>query len=195
MLDHGAMASSSLQATAAVTRREQILLGGSPGYAGGVSELPDKLAAIRAAAGVFAECGVAYALIGGVAVSVRSGVPRATLDVDFAIPSTAARAVLAERMAERGFSPGGQFAHSMNFKHASGEPVQLAFDPAFDSMIERAEILELGDLSLRVVTKQDLIEMKRRSASDPTRRRSKALRDLADIALLEGDVPTPDEGW
>lgn len=37
--------------------------------------------------------------------------------------------------------------------------------------------------------------MKRRAAADPTLRRSKALRDEADIALLEGDVPEPDEGW
>lgn len=46
-----------------------------------------------------------------------------------------------------------------------------------------------------MVTTDDLIEMKRRSAGDPARRRSKALRDQADIALLEGDVPGPDEGW
>jgi len=26
-------------------------------------------------------------------------------------------------------------------------------------------------------------------------RRSKALRDAADAALLRGDVPDPDEGW
>jgi hypothetical protein len=37
--------------------------------------------------------------------------------------------------------------------------------------------------------------MKRRAAADPGRRRSKALRDQADIALLEGDVPKPQEGW
>ncbi len=41
----------------------------------------------------------------------------------------------------------------------------------------------------------DLIEMKRRAAADPGRRRSKALRDAADIALLEGDRPEPNEGW
>jgi hypothetical protein len=40
-----------------------------------------------------------------------------------------------------------------------------------------------------------LIAMKRRASADPKRRRSKALRDQADIALLEGDVPDPDEGW
>jgi len=55
--------------------------------------------------------------------------------------------------------------------------------------------MSFGPIVLRVVTKADLIEMKRRAAADPGRRRSKALRDQADIALLEEDVPGADEGW
>jgi len=83
----------------------------------------------------------------------------------------------------------------MNFVHASGEPVQLAFDPEFDPMIARAEAMRFGALDLTVVTREDLLAMKRRAAADPGRRRSKALRDQADVALLEGDVPGPNEGW
>lgn len=158
-------------------------------------ELPDKLGAITAATAVFSESNVAYALIGGLAVGIRTGVPRATLDVDFAIATYVDRKVLTERLLERGFRLVGEFAHSINFEHESGEPVQLAFDAPFDPMIERAETIQLGEHALRVVTKDDLIEMKRRAASDPARRRSKALRDQADVALLEGDVPDPDEGW
>jgi hypothetical protein len=45
------------------------------------------------------------------------------------------------------------------------------------------------------VRKEDLITMKRRAADDPARRKSKRLRDQADIELLLGDVPDPDEGW
>jgi hypothetical protein len=150
---------------------------------------------MAAAVAVFAEGGVDYALIGGLAVGIRSGIPRATLDVDFAIATDADRRALTRRMLARGFLLSGEFAHSINFKHESGEPVQLAFDAAFDPMIVRAEALDFGDLTLRVVTKVDLIEMKKRAAGDPARRRSKALRDQADIALLEGDVPDPDEGW
>jgi len=33
-----------------------------------------------------------------------------------------------------------------------------------------------------------------RAAAEPARRRSQALRDQADAALLRGDVPDPDEG-
>jgi len=158
-------------------------------------EVPDKLAAIAAATEILSQGGFAHALIGGLAVGIRSGVPRATLDVDFAVVSTVDRAQLAARLTARGFRLIGEFPHSINFRHESGEPVQIAFDPGFDQMIARAELMHFGEIELSVVTKEDLIVMKRRAAADPSRRRSKALRDLADVALLEGDVPEPDEGW
>jgi hypothetical protein len=62
-------------------------------------------------------------------------------------------------------------------------------------MIGRAETLQVGTHAVRIVRKDDLIAMKRRAAADPARRRSKALRDQADVELLLGDVPDPDEGW
>ena len=160
-----------------------------------MGDLPDKLGAIEAASAAFVEGGIAYALIGGVAVGIRSGVPRATLDVDFAISTTADLDATTAAFAARDLRRTGVFAHSLNFVHSSGEPVQLAFDPEFDPMIARAEPVRFGALELPVVTREDLLTMKRRAAADPQRRRSKALRDQADIALLEGDVPEPGEGW
>jgi Nucleotidyl transferase AbiEii toxin, Type IV TA system len=189
------MFSAALEAAARATRREQLLERAKLGYASAMPELPDKLGAISAAAAVFDGASVLYALIGGLAVGIRSGVPRATLDVDFAVTTSTDRDRLSDLLVEAGFSRTGVFPHSINFQHASGEPVQLAFDPVFDAMIARAEVLMIGALALRVVTTEDLIAMKRMAAADPARRRSKALRDQADIALLEGDVPEPNEGW
>ncbi|HTQ07864.1 MAG TPA: nucleotidyl transferase AbiEii/AbiGii toxin family protein [Polyangiaceae bacterium] len=186
---------SPLHAAAAISLRERILLARRDGYARNMSELPDKLRAIEAAAAVFGEERTPYALIGGLAVGIRSGIPRATENVDFAVPSSASRQNLTVALERHGFRKTGDFPHSVNFVHESGEPVQLASDPGFDAMIERAELITLGEFALRVVTKGDLIAMKRRAASDPARRRSKALRDAADVALLEGDVPDPNEGW
>lgn len=185
----------ALAASAALSAREQLLVVREPGHPPEAPVLPDKLGAISAAATVFRASGVPYALIGGLAVGVRSGVPRATLDVDFAIATSCDRRLLAAQLEAQGFRQTGEFPHSINFEHTSGEPVQLAFDPVFDPMIARAEAVQLGDLELQVVMKDDLIAMKRLAAADPKRRRSKALRDQADIALLEGDVPGPDEGW
>lgn len=87
----------------------------------------------------------------GVAVGIRTGVPRATLDVDFAVSTKSDRARLSEALVRRNFRPKGTFAHSINFVHESGEPVQLAFDAAFDAAIERAEPVRFGPLELPVV--------------------------------------------
>ena len=160
-----------------------------------IERSPDKLAALADAARALEQARAAFALIGGLAVGVHSGVPRATLDVDLAVVSMSDRSVIVETMRNAGFRLTGEFEHSANFRHSSGEPVQLAFDASFDAMIDRAETLMLGNMSIRIVTKDDLIEMKRRASVDPRRRKSKALRDQADLELLRGDVPDPDEGW
>ena len=73
--------------------------------------------------------------------------------------------------------------------------MQLAFAPWLDPMIARAECMTIAAQPVAIVRKEDLIAMKRRAASDPKRRRSKSLRDQADVELLLGDVPDPDEGW
>lgn len=160
-----------------------------------MSQLPDKIQAIADAVAALTSINAPHALIGGLAVGIHSGVPRATLDVDFAVHTRCTTDELIAAMKAHAFVHKGTFAHSINFKHSSGEPTQLAIDVAFDPMIERAETVTSGALSFPLVTKDDLIAMKRRAAEDPRRRRSKALRDQADIALLEGDIPDENEGW
>jgi hypothetical protein len=190
-----ALPATDLEVAAALAEREHLLIRAVSGYSPFVSALPDKLQAVRAAVTTLLAAAAPHALIGGLAVGIRAGVPRATLDVDFAISTSVDRSLVIARLVAAGFELVGKFPHSINFRHQSGEPLQLAFDPLFDAMIARAEAVSVGDFSLPVVTKADLIAMKRRAAADPARRRSKALRDQADVALLEGDVPEPDEGW
>ena len=156
---------------------------------------PDKLAALIDTVRALETAGVRYALIGGLAVGIHTTVPRATIDVDVAAHSAAGRQVAVEALERAGFKKTGEFEHSVNFRHASGEPVQLAFDPAFDAMIVRAERIDVAGTSIAVVAKEDLIAMKQRAAADPSRRKSKRFRDQADIELLLGDLPDPDEGW
>lgn len=157
---------------------------------------PDKLAALIDTARALEGAGVRYALIGGLAVGIHAGVPRATVDVDMAAHGAAGgRDCAVEALEKAGLEKTGEFAHSVNFRHVSGEPVQLAFDPDFDAMIERAETIDVAGTGIAVVRKEDLLAMKRRAAGDPSRRKSKRLRDQADIELLLGDVPGPDEGW
>ena len=187
------MDSRALETIARLTAREWLLITAARGAT--MDEPPDKLAAIVDTVRALERAGAPHALIGGVAVGLRSGVPRATLDTDVAVRSTVATGAITEALGTAGFRLTGTFAHSLNFRHRSGEPVQIVIDPAFDPMIDRAEPLDVGGVGVRVVTTADLIAMKERAASDPARRRSKALRDQADVALLRGDVPDSEEGW
>ena len=188
------MESSVLGIISRLTTREWLLIASTRGAAM-VDEAPDKLAALLDAVRALDRLGAPHALVGGVAVGLRSGVPRATLDTGLAVRSTVERSAVVGALIGAGLRLTGTFAHSVNFRHSTGEPVQIVVDSAFDALIDRAEVLEMDGVRIRVVTTADLIAMKERAATDPARRRSKALRDQADIALLRGDVPDPDEGW
>ena len=155
----------------------------------------DQLLALQEAVAALHAAGIACALIGGIAVGIRTGIPRATMDVDLAVVMSVDRAQVVGALAGAGFEARGEHAHSLDFRHRTGEPLQVAFDPGFDPSIQRAEPVAVGEVEIPVVIRSDLIAMKQRAADDPTRRRSKALRDLADVELLRGDVPDDDEGW
>jgi hypothetical protein len=187
------MEPSALEVIARLTARERRLIASSRGAA--MDDAPDKFGALADTVDALTRLGARHALVGGVAVGVRSGVPRATLDTDVAVQSTVDRSSVAEALTGAGMRLTGVFAHSMNFRHPSGEPIRIVCDPAFDPMIDRAELLAMGSLRIPVVTTGRPDRHEERAAADPARRRSKALRDLADIALLRGDVGDPDEGW
>jgi Nucleotidyl transferase AbiEii toxin, Type IV TA system len=156
---------------------------------------PDKLGALIDTARALEAAGVRYALIGGLAVGIHAGVPRATIDVDVAAHLGGGRETAVKALERAGLRKTGEFEHSVNFRHATGEPVQLAFDVDFDAMIERAESIDVAGTRIMIVRKEDLIAMKQRAAADPARRKSMRLRDQADVELLLGDVPSLDEGW
>ena len=181
-----------LSVTSSLTATGRALSRGEPveGLQGGnqLDALLDTVQALEAT-------GIRPVLIGGLAVGVRSSVPRATMDIDLATASKVDRSKVIVALTDAGFSHSGSFPHSENFLHPTGEPVQLAFDPAMDPHVRRAEAISIGDRTVHVVRTDDLIAMKERAGNDPSRRPSKALRDLADAALLrEGDQGI-DDGW
>jgi predicted nucleotidyltransferase len=181
--------SAALAVSAGLTARERAMVGQA------TMTGSDQLEALTEAVAALSAAGHRFALIGGLAVGVRSGVPRATMDVDLAVASTEPRPEVVATLVAAGFGLRGEHEHSLNFRHPSGEPVQVAFDEHFDVFIERAGPVTVGEVVVPVVLADDLIAMKERAARDHGRRRSKALRDLADIELLRGDAPGPDEGW
>jgi hypothetical protein len=184
--------SQILAVTSSLTATARALIGGSsmadlqPGNQ--LDTLLDAVSGLDAA-------GVQSALIGGLAVGIRAAVPRATMDVDLVAVSGVERSAVVAALTAAGFTHQGSFAHSENFLHTTGEPVQVAFDPAMDGAILRAEVIAVGDRTIRVVQTDDLIAMKERAGQDPSRRPSKALRDLADVALLREDGAELEDGW
>lgn len=181
-----------LRAITRATRRERLLIAAQQGRS---VESGDQLVALLDAAAALRAAEIPFALIGGIAVGIRAGIPRATDDIDLAVATGTTRDRVISALTDSGFETRGEFEHSINFRHSNDEPVQVSFDPIFDDMIQRAEIVGLGEEEVPVVLKEDLIVSKERAAHDPARRGSKALRDQADLALLKGDVPGPDEGW
>jgi hypothetical protein len=67
--------------------------------------------------------------------------------------------------------------------------VQFTDDPALTEAITRAQEVELEDVRLRVIGRADLLHAKLRAASDPARRRSKRLQDLADAQAIIESFP------
>ena len=186
---------SVLARIASISRRERRLIASFEGEGTPMDAEPEKVTALVDTARALDAASIRYALIGGLAVGIHSGTPRATLDVDVAALVSSGRARVVTILEAAGFRKTGEFAHSLNFRHPRGESVQVAFDPAFDAMILRAESFDVAGTSVRIVTRDDLVAMKERAAADPTRRKSKRLRDQADIEMLRGDVADPDEGW
>jgi hypothetical protein len=176
------------------TARDWVLIRAGRGDGGAVAE-SDSIAALLDTVRVLNGLGLPYAIIGGVAVGIHSGVPRATLGTDFAVPTSFDRVRLIDATMAAGFRLVGEYDHSIKFRHSGGEPVQFAFDGGFDAMIDLAAKIDVRGCDIAIVRKEDLIAMKRRAAADPSRRKSKALRDQADVGLLLGDLPDPDEGW
>lgn len=189
------MSEDTVVMIARLTARETARITTARGESETMDESADKVAALIDVSRALRAIGAPHALVGGVAVGVRSGVARATIDTDFAVRSTVGRAAVVAALTRAGLTLRGEFPHSINFRHSSGEPVQVVLDPGFDAMIDRAEPMPIASERVPVVTTVDLIAMKERAAADPAMRRSKALGNQADVALLRGDVPDPDEGW
>jgi hypothetical protein len=145
-----------------------------------------KRPALLLVARVLNEAAVPYALIDGVALQVHHPDPRTTLDIDLAVLSV--EQLPRPSLEAVGLYFAGRFSHSENWIGPEEAPVQFTDDPALADAVRRADSIELEGVPLRVIRRADLLREKLRSGSDPARRRSKRLQDLADAqALIEAD--------
>ncbi len=141
----------------------------------------DKTGLIERVFALLDENQVRYCVVGGVAVNAYAE-PVFTADLHIAVAVEdlpRLRALLESQFRVR------EFAHSLNVSEPGSKlQVQFQKDAPYPEFVGRAERREVLDLVLPVATAEDLLRGKVLAAQDTARRRSKRLKDLADIARL-----------
>lgn len=130
---------------------------------------------------------ISWCAIGGVAVNHWAEHPMVTEDVDLVVAAESVEKaiVILEGvgfLAER-------FKWSINFKGASAVSVQLSTEDCYKAFPSRSVAADVHGMLLRVASLEDTLDGKTRAWSDSSRRQSKRIKDLADIARLVESHP------
>jgi hypothetical protein len=139
------------------------------------SEFLDRLIALLSAEGI------RYCVVGGQAVNAYAE-PVVSLDLDLAVAvddfARAEARLAAAFTVER-------HPHSLNVAAAGSDlRVQVQTDSRYAIFVARAVARDVLGIRLPVAALEDVLQGKVWAASDPARRPSKRLKDLADIARL-----------
>ncbi len=125
---------------------------------------------------------IAWCTIGGVAVNHWAEEPMVTQDVDFVVATESVdKAVLL--LEEAGFR-GERFEWSINFRGQSKISLQLSTEDFYRQFPARAVPADVHGILLRVASVEDTLSGKVKAWRTDSRRQSKRLKDLADIARL-----------
>jgi len=125
---------------------------------------------------------VAWCAIGGVAVNHWAEQAMVTQDVDFVVAAEAVERTVS-LLEEAGFHS-ERFEWSINFKGRSAVSIQLSTEDFYRDFPSRAVAADVHGILLRVASLEDTLNGKMKAWSEPERRQSKRLKDLADIARL-----------
>ena len=125
---------------------------------------------------------VTWCVIGGVAVNHWAAHPMVTQDVDFVVVADDVDRVVG-LLEEAGFRA-ERFEWSVNFKGRSAVSLQLSTEECYRDFPSRAVPADVHGILMRVASLADTLTGKIRAWSDPTRRQSKRIKDLADIVRL-----------
>ncbi|MFV1980614.1 MAG: nucleotidyl transferase AbiEii/AbiGii toxin family protein [Rhodothermia bacterium] len=125
---------------------------------------------------------LAWCAIGGVAVNHWAEEPMVTQDVAFVVSSDAIERTVS-LLVEAGFSS-EEFDWSVNFKGRSKVSIQLSTEDFYSDFPSRAVPADVHGILLRVASLEDTLSGKIKAWSEPKRRQSKRIKDLADIARL-----------
>ena len=144
------------------------------------SNLLDQLMAL------LSEHGTRFCVIGGQAVNAYAE-PVVSLDLDLVVAAEQLEEV--ESVLRRSFKV-ERFPNSLNVSLPDSDlRVQIQTDPRYADFVERAELRSILGVQLPVARLEDLLQGKVWAVLDPSRRPSKRLKDLADIARLLESCP------
>ena len=130
---------------------------------------------------------IQWCTIGGVAVNHWAAEPMVTRDLDFVVVTRDLER--AERLlVEAGFTA-SRHEWSVNFTGKSSVSIQLTTEEFYRDFPARSVAADVHGMLLRVASLQDTLAGKLRAYSDTSRRQSKRLKDLADIARLVESHP------
>ena len=125
---------------------------------------------------------VKWCAIGGVAVNHWAANPMVTQDVDIVVAAEDVERTL--RLLEREGFRVQRFEWSVNFKGRSEVSIQLSTEEFYQDFADRAVAADVHGILLRVAALEDTFRGKIKAWSEPSRRQSKRIKDLADIVRL-----------
>ena len=132
--------------------------------------------------GILEQADVAWCVIGGVAVNHWAEQPMVTQDVDLVVASDAVDRTVS--LLEHAGFRSERFAWSVNFKGRSAVSIQLSTEDFYRDYPSRAVAADVHGILMRVASLPDTLRGKIKAWSEPERRQSKRIKDLADIARL-----------
>jgi len=125
---------------------------------------------------------MAWCAIGGVAVNHWAAEPMVTQDLDFVVATDDVNKAV-ECLEASGFQS-KRHAWSVNFTGASKVSFQLSTEAVYSSFPARSVAADVHGMLLRVAALEDTLHGKVLAWKDSSRRQSKRIKDLGDIARL-----------
>lgn len=128
-----------------------------------------------------------WCAIGGIAVNHWAEEPMVTQDVDFVVAADEVEKVV-HLLEGAGFST-KRFEWSVNFKGKSKVSIQLSTEDIYRDFVTRAVAADIHGMLMRVASLEDTLKGKILAWKDASRRQSKRIKDLGDIARLVESHP------
>jgi len=130
---------------------------------------------------------IQWCAIGGIAVNHWADEPMVTQDVDLVVAAQSIEDTV-QILEDAGFRA-ERFSWSVNFRGHSKVSIQLSTEKAYRELPSRSIPADVHGILMRVASLEDTLEGKIRAWKDPSRRQSKNLKDLGDIARLVESHP------